>query len=118
MPAGSEIGKFLAGVKAEAKQALLAGLKNAALQAKKQAAQKATAAGAKAAKSGVRFAKAIPVIGTFVTAVFWLKDMGDRGVIGGTANSGMDMIPLFGTAKIVSEWYTGVDIIECKDPNE
>ena len=77
------------------------------------AAEQARLARAAAAKKARKMgAKMIPVVGTFAAIYFWSEDVEARGFWGGTANTAMDAIPYFGTAKGISEWWTGIDIIE------
>ncbi|PYS86291.1 MAG: hypothetical protein DMF62_16375 [Acidobacteria bacterium] len=60
-----------------------------------------------------RAAKMIPFGGTLVAAVLVGDDIRRKGVLRGSVNSGLDMIPIFGLAKNAVELFTG-DLIPDK----
>ena len=60
-----------------------------------------------------RVAKSIPYAGTAMAIGLVGYDIKRKGVFGGIINSGLDAIPLVGTAKNVVEFFTG-DLIPDK----
>ncbi len=63
-----------------------------------------------------RIAKSLPVVGTALTIGLVGYDMKKKGVVKGAINSGLDAIPILGTAKGVLEFFTG-DLIPDKEEN-
>jgi hypothetical protein len=63
-----------------------------------------------------RIAKSLPVVGTALTIGLVGYDMKKKGVVKGAINSGLDAIPILGTAKGVLEFFTG-DLIPDKKEN-
>jgi hypothetical protein len=61
-----------------------------------------------------RVAKMVPFGGTVVAAGLIGLDIKNKGVVRGTINSGLDMIPFVGLAKNAVELFTG-DFIRDKD---
>jgi hypothetical protein len=61
-----------------------------------------------------RVAKSLPVVGTALTIGLVGYDMKKKGVVKGAINSGLDAIPILGTAKGVLEFFTG-DLIPDKE---
>jgi hypothetical protein len=111
--------KQLENMKKKAKYKCILNLGKQATRAfgKKAAAKAAAKLAAKAGKSvmkrvgkGVKSGKAIPVIGSFVSIIFWASDVQAKGWVGGTINTGLDAIPLFGTSKMIAE-AIGDDLI-------
>ncbi len=60
-----------------------------------------------------RVAKSIPYAGTAMAIGLVGYDIKSKGMVGGIINSGLDAIPLVGTAKNVVEFFTG-DLIPDK----
>jgi hypothetical protein len=54
-----------------------------------------------------RVAKSVPVVGGILTIGLVGYDIKKKGVIKGVLNSGLDAIPIIGTAKNVVEFFTG-----------
>lgn len=54
-----------------------------------------------------RVAKSIPVVGGLMTIGLVGYDIKKKGVVKGVINSGLDAIPIVGTAKNVVEFFTG-----------
>ena len=63
-----------------------------------------------------RVAKAIPYVGTAMAIGLVGYDIKRKGVVKGVINSGLDAIPLVGTAKNVVEFFTG-DLLPDKQRN-
>ena len=61
-----------------------------------------------------RVAKAVPVVGGLMTIGLVGYDIRKKGVIKGVLNSGLDAIPIIGTAKNVVELFTG-DLLSDKE---
>ncbi|MFL6468944.1 MAG: hypothetical protein ACJ72Z_13380 [Pyrinomonadaceae bacterium] len=60
-----------------------------------------------------RIVKMVPIGGTLLAAGLIGYDIKKKGVLRGTVNSGLDMIPVFGIAKNAIELFTG-DLIPDK----
>jgi hypothetical protein len=69
-------------------------------------------------KLATRIGKALPGIGIGVVILTWGSDVQAKGVIGGTINSGLDAVPLFGIAKFGIEVFTGDWIPDIQDDDE
>lgn len=61
-----------------------------------------------------RAAKAVPYLGTAMAIGLIGQSIKRKGVVKGVVNSGLDAIPLVGTAKNVVEFFTG-DLIPDKN---
>jgi RHS repeat-associated protein len=64
-----------------------------------------------AMRGGLKVGRAIPFIGPAFALFGWGRDAYAKGPIAGTANAGLDAIPLLGTGKIVIEMLRGEDFI-------
>ena len=62
-----------------------------------------------------RIAKMVPFGGTLLAAGLIGDDIRRKGVVRGSVNSGLDMIPVFGLAKNAVELFTGDLIPDKKD---
>ena len=62
-----------------------------------------------------RLAEMVPFGGTLVAVGLIGDDIRRKGVVRGTVNSGLDMIPVFGLAKNAVELFTGDLIADKKD---
>lgn len=87
-------------------------LRRLAKEASEKAAREAAEQAAKKATGGVkgvvkRVGKRIPFIGIGVTLFFWGEDVQAKGWVGGTVNSALDAVPIFGTVKGGIELFTG-----------
>jgi hypothetical protein len=100
----------------DVRRARLQKLREAAEQARRTAEQARTTANntegffkrmCKRVRKGAKLCKAIPVVGAGVTLLFWYEDVQAKGWMGGTANSVLDAIPIFGTVKAGIELFTG-----------
>jgi hypothetical protein len=64
-----------------------------------------------------RVAKSIPYVGSIMTIGLVGYDIKKKGVVKGVINSGLDAIPIVGTAKNVVEYFTG-DFLPDKEPEK
>ena len=64
-----------------------------------------------------RLAKMVPFGGTLLAVGLIGDDIRRKGVVRGSVNSGLDMIPVFGLAKNAVELFTG-DLIPDKNDRE
>ena len=62
-----------------------------------------------------RLAKMVPFGGTLLAVGLIGDDIRRKGVVRGSVNSGLDMIPVFGLAKNAVELFTGDLIADKKD---
>jgi RHS repeat-associated protein len=60
---------------------------------------------------GAKFCKKIPVVGIFAGIFAWNQVVEDKGYFWGTVDTGLDMIPIFGTAKGIAEGVGGQDLV-------
>ena len=65
-----------------------------------------------------RVGKAIPVVGGLLTIGLVGYDIKKKGVIKGVINSGLDAIPIVGTAKNVLELFTGDLLSDKEEPKD
>ncbi len=54
-----------------------------------------------------RVAKSLPFVGTVIAIGLVGHDIKKKGLVKGVANSGLDAIPIVGTVKNVTEFFTG-----------
>jgi len=94
-----------------AEQARIRKLREAAEEATRKTAKKteglAEGVVKRVTRVGKRLGKAIPFVGAGATLLFWYEDVQAKGWMGGTANSVLDAIPIFGTVKAGIELFTG-----------
>jgi hypothetical protein len=62
-------------------------------------------------KGAKKIGKKIPLVGIGVVIYFWTEDVQAKGLVGGTANSILDAIPIVGTGKGIAEMIAGQDLI-------
>lgn len=65
-----------------------------------------------------RVGKSIPVVGGLLTIGLVGYDIKKKGVIKGVLNSGLDAIPIVGTAKNVLELFTGDLLSDKEEPKD
>lgn len=65
-----------------------------------------------------KIGKAVPVIGGILTVGLVGYDIKKKGVVKGVINSGLDAIPVIGTAKNVVEFFTGDLLSDKPEKNE
>ena len=92
-----------------AKESLEKGAKEAMEKAAEEAAEKASK------RIGSKILKVIPVLGFFWTGKCYADDVRDKGIVGGTVNSGMDALPVVGNGKAFFEIISGRDSFLTKE---